>query len=360
MILLSSIIEEFESCFLNKYKKRILPSHKKALASMKMCRSEFSPKMLVQCCNEDCLNLSYIPHSCGHRSCPHCQHHESQQWIENQVSKLVPATYYMLSFTLPFQFREVTWQNQREMYNILFSVIKEVLHTFTKNDKKLQGTPGLMMVLHTHSRELNFHPHIHVVMPGASIDKKKKIWRVKSTKYIFNHKALAKVFRAKILKAMSDHNLPLPLSYPAKWVVNCKSVGKGKKALIYLGKYLYKGVIQEKDILKCENGKVTFRFKNSKTKEYQTKTVNGEDFLWRVMQHILPKGFRRVRNYGFLNPCSKQLIKLLQYLLKLNPTNLLKKLKSRPRIICKCCGSPMEIIQTMIMRFSPDRVPIST
>jgi len=352
MILLSSIIETFESRFLSKYETRILPSHIAALRAMKTCRSEFSPQMLARCSNDDCRNETYIPHSCGHRNCPHCQHHESQQWIENQLSKLVPARYYLLTFTLPYQFRSVVWRNQKEMYNLLFLCIKELLWTFTKNDKKLKGEPGLMMVLHTHSRELNFHPHIHVVMPGASIDKKKKLWRVKSSKYIFSYKALAKVFRAKLLKAMVDNNLPLPTHYPKKWVVNCKSVGTGEKALIYLGRYLYKGVIQEKDILKCENGEVTFRYINSDTKRYQLKTVKGEDFLWLLIQHVLPRGFRRVRNYGFLHPCSKQLIKLLHYLLKINPADLLKKLSHRPKITCKCCGSPMDIIQTMIMRVS--------
>jgi len=317
---------------------------------MKTCRSVFSPQMKARCSNDACLNVTYIAHSCGHRSCPHCQSHESQQWIENQLNKLVPARYYLLTFTLPYEFRQVVWQNQREIYNLLFLVIRELLRTFTKNDKKLQGEPGLMMILHTHSRELNFHPHIHVVMPGASIDKKKKLWRVKSTKYIFNYKALAKVFRAKLLKAMVDNKLPLPSNYPEKWVVNCKSVGKGEKAIIYLGKYLYKGFIQEKDILKCENGEVTFQYINSDTKKYQTKTVKGEEFLWLLMQHILPRGFRRVRNYGFLHSCSKQLIKLLQFLLKLNPSTPLKKLKTRPKIICKCCGAPMKITQTMIKR----------
>lgn len=348
MIFLSSIIDEFESSFLDKYNTRILLSHKKALSAMKMCRSEFSPKMLVQCSNEDCRSVTYIPHSCGHRNCPHCQHHESQQWIENQLNKLVPAKYYLLTFTLPRQFRQVTWQNQRAMYTLLFSCVKEVLTTFTKNDKKLRGKPGLMMVLHTHSRELDFHPHIHVVMPAASIDTKTRQWCVKSTKYLFDHEALAIVFKAILLKTMGIQQLPIPKQYPKTWVIDCKFVGKGEKAIIYLGKYLYKGVIQEKDILKNENGKVTFRFINSKTKAYQTKTVSGEDFLWLLLRHVLPKGFRRVRNFGFLNPRSKQLIKLLQYLLNLNPLDFLKKLKQRPKIRCKCCGSPMEIIQTMI------------
>ena len=123
--------------------------------------------MLARCSNAECLNETYIPHSCGHRSCPHCQHHESQQWIENQLTKLVPAQYYLLTFTLPFQFRQLTWTNQKVIYKLLFLCVKEALMTFTKNDKKLKGEPGLMMVLHTNSRELNFHPHIPrlTVMP---------------------------------------------------------------------------------------------------------------------------------------------------------------------------------------------------
>ena len=122
----------------------------------------------------------------------------------------------------------------------------------------------------------------------------------------------------------------------------------GDKALIYLGKYLYKGVIQEKDILKCENGMVTFRYLHSKTGKYLTRTVTGEYFLWLLMQHVLPKGFRRVRCYGFLHPCSKKLIKLLQLLLRFNPIMMARQLKQRAKIKCMSCGAKMEIICTMI------------
>jgi len=346
MILLSSIISEFTERFFCKYNP--LPSHKKALRAMQECRKHHSPYMVAQCTNEQCGQHSYIPHSCGHRNCPHCQSHESQQWIENQLDKQLPAQYYLITFTLPKQLRDLAWRNQRLVFDILFATINELLQTFTKNDKKLQGVAGFTTVLHTHSRRLDFHPHIHVVMPGASINKGDKSWRVKSGKYIFNHRALAKVFRAKILKAFVAHKLQIPKSYPRKWVVDCKNVGTGNKALIYLGKYLYRGVIQEKDILKCEQGRVTFRFLNSKTKRYELRTVSGEYFLWLIMQHILPKGFRRVRIYGFLHPCSKQLIKLLQYILRFDPAKILKTLKPRPAFLCKYCGAKMKIIATRI------------
>ena len=207
---------------------------------------------------------------------------------------------------------------------------------------------GFTAILHTHSRELNFHPHIHVVIPGASINKKTKLWRVKSGKYLFNHKALAKVFRAKLLKEMIDNKLQVPKDCPKKWVVDCKNVGNGDKALIYLGRYLYKGVIQEKDILKCENGYVTFRYTESKTKTVQIKTVKGEKFLRLLMQHVLPKGFRKVRSYGFLHPCSKKMIQLLQLILKFNPVKMYKKIREKAGIICKCCGAKMTILRTML------------
>lgn len=358
MILLSSVIKEFTERFLDKYNS--LPNHKKVLRAMQQCRKHHSPYMIAQCTNDLCLENSYVPHSCGHRNCPHCQNHESQQWIENQLNKQLPAQYYLLTFTLPAQLRDLAWRNQSLIFSIFFNATQELLQTFTNNDKKLQGTAGFTSVLHTHSRRLDFHPHIHVVMPGAGINKKDKSWMVKSGKYLFNHKAMAKVFRAKILKAMTAHKLQIPANTPKEWVVDCKNVGKGDKALIYLGRYLYKGVIQEKDILKSENGMITFRYLNSKTKKYQNRTVTGEYFLWLIVQHILPKGFRRVRSYGFLHPCSRQLITLLQYLLKLNPARMLKTIIARPAFICRCCGAKMKIIATRIKQPAPLPEPIAT
>ncbi len=348
MILLSSIINEFKDRFLEKYRKSILPSHKKALQSMQQCRQEHSPQMLARCTNDNCRKQTYIPHSCGHRSCPHCQNHESWQWIENQLEKQLPAKYFLITFTLPKELRWLTFLNQQLIYSLVFLCVQETLKTFTMNDKQLQGLAGFTTVLHTHSRRLDFHPHIHVVMPAASINRETKLWRVKSAKFIFYHKNLAKVFKAKLLEKMVAHQLPVPHNCPKEWVVDCKHVGNGDKALIYLGKYLYKGVIQEKDILKSKNGMVTFRYIDSKTEKNKTRTVTGEKFLWLLMLHVLPKGFRKTRCYGFLHPCSKKVIKLLQLILQFNPIKMLKKKKPKADIICKCCGSKMEIIQTMI------------
>lgn len=131
-------------------------------------------------------------------------------------------------------------------------------------------------------------------------------------------------------------------------MVDCKAVGNGEKALVYLGRYLYRGVIQERDILRCENGCVTYRWRDSKTGKLVQRTVSGAPFLWLVLQHVLPKGFRRSRNYGFLHPNSKRLIALLKLLVfKLSPSAP-TPVAPRPQLLCICCGSPMVILRRRI------------
>lgn len=318
---------------------------------MKLCRTQYSPVMKSHC--DDCGHDDYIPHSCGHRSCPHCQHHESQQWIERQCEKQVPADYFLITFTLPRQLRALAWQNQRVIYNLMFKCTWDTLNSFSQTDKNLQGTPGVIAVLHTHSRELQQHPHIHSVIPSAAINNTNNTWRRKhgnktKKKYLFNYKALARVFRGKFLAGLKQLNLSIPKDCPDKWVVNCQSVGAGDKTLVYLGRYLYRGVISEKDILGCENGYVTYQYKNSKTKKMQKETVKGADFLWLIIQHTLPRGFRRARNYGFLHANSKANIKVLQLRFNIDPNKWKAKQKTRAKLICPCCHAVMKIVGTQI------------
>ena len=350
MIKLSSIIKTFESDLLVQYQSKLLPSHKNALWAMKSCRTSQSLKMLTSCVK--CEEQQYVPHSCGHRNCPHCQNHESQQWLERQLKKQVPADYFLVTFTLPAQLRPLAWRHQRQLYTAMLQCSWDTLNTFCQNDKQLQGSAGAISVLHTHSRRLDYHPHVHVVIPAAAIDKKKRLWRVKKCKdkkaFLFSHKALAKVFRAKMLEAITQAGLVLPEQHPTKWIVDCKAVGTGDKALIYLGRYLYRGVVKEKDIVSCKDGKVTFRYQNSDSKQMELRTLPGADFLWLLLRHVLPKGFRRARNFGFLHPNSKRLLQILHLVLKFDPSRALAWMKKRPSMVCRCCGGEMEIVKTRI------------
>ena len=355
MIALDTSIAQFESAYLAQYASSVLPSQRQALSAMKLCRSSLGPGMLAQC--GDCGEQRVVPHSCGHRNCPHCQHFESQRWIERQTQALVPGSYFLITFTVPAELRTLVWQHQRLLYAALMDCAWGTLHTFSQNHKQLQGSPGAVAVLHTHSRRLDFHPHVHLCMPAAALDANKKLWRTlrKSDKgdgYLFNHKALAKVFKARFLSTVAELGLALPADLPQKWVVDCKSVGSGEKALVYLGRYLYRGVIQEKDILRCENALVTYRYKNSKTNKPEIRTVSGVEFLRLVLQHVLPKGFRRARNYGYLHPNSKRLIALLRLLVFKSCAKVPAESAThteRPKLLCRCCGGVMVIVRRRIL-----------
>ena len=213
MIALASIIERFGADYLAQYGSSVLPSQRKALAAMKLCRSTQGPGMLAHC--GECGGQRVVPHSCGHRNCPHCQHFESQRWIERQSAKLVAGSYFLITFTLPAELRELVWQHQRVLYAALMDCAWDTLRTFSHNHRHLQGNPGAVAVLHTHSRRMEFHPHVHLLMPAAALDGDKGLWRTlrKTSKgggYLFDHKALAKVFRAKFLSAVAELGLGLP------------------------------------------------------------------------------------------------------------------------------------------------------
>jgi Putative transposase/Transposase zinc-binding domain len=347
MITLADVISRFEADYLQQYSATMLPSHRQALAAMKHCRTAMAPRMLAAC--SACDEKRLVPHSCGHRNCPHCQHFESQQWLERQIRRQVPGNHFLLTFTLPAELRELAWRNQRTLYAVLFECAWATVSTFSRNDRHLQGHPGAVAVLHTHSRRLDYHPHVHLAMPAAALDAKTRRWRTKSrgsqgSGYLFNHRALAKVFRAKVLAALNREGFILPPEVPEKWVVDCKGVGDGEKALVYLGRYLYRGVIQEQDILSCDNAQVRFRYRDGKTGKSAVRTVSGAHFLCLIVQHVLPKGFRRARNFGFLHPNSKRLLALLQVVLKVIPNADLSWMKPRPPFLCSCCGAPMRIV----------------
>ena len=361
MIRLAAVIDTFEADFRAQYRDRLLPEHTRALAAMKRCRTALSRKMQVQCTG--CDHQLLVPHSCGHRHCPHCQHHESQQWLERQLNKQVPAAYFMLTFTLPAEFRPLARAHQRVVYELLMRSCWETVHSFSRNDRQLKGTPGAIAVLHTNTRQLDYHPHVHLVMPAAAVDGARKQWRTKvggkaGGGYLFNHTALAKVFRAKMLAGIEAAGLSLPARYPTAWVVDCKSVGSGEKALVYLGRYLYRGVIREKDIVACTGTTVTFAYQDAKSGKTERRTVSGADFLWLVLQHVLPKGFRRARNYGFLHPNCKRLIALLHLLLRVVPRVAGAWFRARAPILCPCCGAVMAIVKTRLRSVFREAVPV--
>jgi hypothetical protein len=217
------------------------------------------------------------------------------------------------------------------------------LKDFGLNPKNLGAEIGMTMVLHTNNRKLDYHPHIHAVVPGGGYDKRRRYWKKIKGKYLFNQDALARVFRVRFLTAIREAGFFSPKGVPKKWVADCTHVGRGITALKYLSRYLYRGVISEKNIVSNQNGMVTFRYTESTEGKTQYRTLKGEDFLHLIMQHVLPKGFRRARDYGFLHSNAKKLLSLVQLVLQV----IIEELKPRPRTTfkCPCCQSPMIVVE---------------
>ena len=211
MIALAEIIERFEPDYRARYGPTLGPERAQALRAMQCCRSRMALHLLATC--SDCAEQRLIPHSCGHRLCPHCQHHEGEQWLERQRRLQVPAEYFLLTFTLPSELRALAFRHAKSVYAALFTAAWATVQTFCRNDRQLKGEAGAVAALHTHSRRLDLHPHVHLVMPGASLEARSRRWRTK-TGYLFSHKALPKVFRAKVLAALAQAGLhpagPLP------------------------------------------------------------------------------------------------------------------------------------------------------
>jgi len=336
MIRLAEIIHTFLPDLEQRYGERLLPSHRHALAAIQRCRTSAGGIAAVHC--HDCGSHEVFPLSCGHRFCPQCQHEAGELWLARQRAKLLPVDYYLITFTLPEALRSLVYDHQREAYDRLIRLSWQTLAEFGLRDPALDGDLGGTAVLHTHSRALDYHPHVHIVVPAGAIDTTHQEWRTKEGKFLFPHRALAQVFRAKWLAAMKALGWTLKARLPKKWVVDCKRVGTGDKALVYLGRYLYRGVLPEQNILRCEDGQVTFRYIDNQ-RVRRTRTLSGADFLWLLLHHVLPKGFRRSRDYGFLHANRKRLIALLHLVLRFIPPMP----PARPPLCCRHCGGRVTV-----------------
>jgi len=340
---LASIVEQYHERFIARYAHRISPAQQQAIGALRRCRTAAAGEQQVRCTG--CDRQQRHPLSCGHRSCPKCQNHEATHWLERQRAKLLPVEYFMVTFTLPAELRALAFRRQSDLYAMLFACAVSTLKDFGLNPKKLGADIGMTAILHTQSRRLDYHPHLHVVVPGGGIDPRRRQWKKTKGKYLFNAFALAQVFRARFLAALHAAHLPIPAGVPGQWVVDCTHVGRGQPALEYLSRYLYRGVISEKNIVANQNGNVTFRYTQGRTGQTHTRTLKGEDFLWLVLQHVLPKGFRRARDYGFLHGNAKKSLSLVQLVLQV--VIAIRAPRPRPVFTCPTCQAPMCVVAVL-------------
>lgn len=334
------LLERYRAPFLARYADRLTGDQHRALDAMRDCRTARFGEMQLHC-----PACGYHPsafHACGHRSCPRCQHHDTAQWLDRQRYKLIPVNYFMVTFTLPAELRGLARHHPKAVYARLFACAVSTLKDFGTHSDRLGATLGMTAVLHTHCRRLDYHPHVHVVVPGGCLNTARMQWKSLRGRYLFNAQNLAKVFRARLLASLRQAGLALPDRLPSQWVVHCTCVGKGLPALTYLARYLYRGVVSENNIIADDGTHVTFRYKDSQSGGYKTRTVAGQDFLWLLLQHVLPKGFRRVRDFGFLHGNAKARLRMIQLALGIIAAPL--SAHARTPFLCPRCHQPMVII----------------
>lgn len=339
MITLAQILREHQTSLRHRYGERMRPEHHAAIRSILACHTPDCGEVRYRCA--PCQQTQQACPSCGHRSCPACQHGTNRQWLERQRRTLLPVDYFLVTFTLPTQLRGFAWHHLRWTCHALFQVARETLNQFARNDQRLGNQLGMVGVLHTHSRRLAFHPHVHLVVPGGGLTGSR--WHARAGKYLFNGRALARVFRAKFLDRMREQGFALPDAVPRQWIAQCEQVGRGDHALTYLSRYLYRGVLREPNIVAYDGEQVTFRYRDSQTQRWQTLTEPADRFLWRVLQHVLPKGLRRVREYGFLHSGARKTLHRLQLLLRVTLSSTVAVSQPRKQRTCPCCGQPMSL-----------------
>ena len=213
----------------------ITGEQRSAVNALLGCRTEQYGTLDLAC--QSCSSTRQQHLACGHRFCNRCQHHNTQQWLHRQQQKLLPVQYFMVTFTLPYELRALAKKNPKIVYAALFQCAASTLKDFGHNKTKLNADLGMTAVLHTHTRRLEYHPHVHVIVPGGGVHRRRKEWRKLQGTYLFNGSALAKVFRARLIEALKTAELPLQKT-PAEWVVQCQEAGYGDSAIKYLSRYL--------------------------------------------------------------------------------------------------------------------------
>lgn len=336
---LATVAHRYYDRFTLQYGASISSDQWSALNAILGCRTDQYGKIYLSC--NACGWQNSCNQSCGHRSCNKCQNQNTTQWLARQTEKLLPVDYFMVTFTLPFELRSLARNNQKAIYSLMFSCAVATLKEFGVNDRAFAADLAMTVILHTHTRRLDYHPHVHIIVPGGGLNKKRNLWSTINRKYLFNGFKLSAVFKGKLLNAINKLDIRIPAT-PKKWVAQCQHVGRGLSALKYLSRYLYRGVISNKSLLADDGRHVTFQYTESKTGKSKTRRMPGEDFIKLILQHVLPKGFRRVRDYGFLHGNAKRILKIVQLVLRVYIPEVTKI--TRPEFLCPKCRGFMSIL----------------
>ena len=310
MVELADIFRRAGPAFREAFQGRMLPSHLRAMKAIVLCRTPALGGSVYACDTCDAVDYSY--HSCRNRHCPKCQDDRAQSWLERLRSRLLPCDHYLLTFTLPAELRTLARSHQRLFYGILLREAATAVHILAADPQWVGGRVAILAVLHTWSRTLAYHPHVHLLVTAGGLSPDGAAWiKPANPRFLFPGYALSKIFRAKVRDALiravlEQETDPHLWDKHKPWVAHVQQIGNGQRAALYLSRYVYRVALANHRIERFEHGRVTFRYTHARTRQTRHMTLPASDFIARFLQHVLPRRFTKIRYYGLFSPASRK------------------------------------------------------
>ena len=350
-------LRQHAPAYLAKYGEAVPMGHRKVIAAITRCRTGELGGVQYQCC--DCPTSHWVGRSCGNRHCPTCGQERTFAWLDKQSRRLMPVHHFLVTFTVPKELRCVLRAHQRDGYTALFDAGAASLRDVGSATKNLRGCQlGFFGILHTWGRDHGvYHPHVHFVVPGGGVREDHSRWQATPENFLVHHPTLIKVYKAKLADAMRDcglYDLVPSQAWRAKFVVDLTPVGDGRAVLKYLAPYVHRVAISDHRIVACDEASVTYRFTPSGSKRSKMRRVTGSEFVRGFVQHTLPRGFQKIRHYGWMSPNSRFRLDEVKWLvwLFLGWTYWLASRHApqeeplkKPVVRCRECGGEMRVVR---------------
>ena len=353
---LADLLHEHWADYAQSHRSQLNRAHYRAVRRVLACRTPELGGRLYQC--GSCKKHHYAYHSCNHRSCPQCGSIDQQTWSAKQEVKLLPIPYFLITFTIPSELRSLCLHRPKELYHLLLKCSATALHDVSATKLKTPGLRlGITSVLHTWGRQMQHHPHVHSIVPAVGYDPKNNqlIHPEKPGHFLVHYHPLADRFRSLIHTALkNDHpdiyqNLTpdqrRALSPQVKWNVQLQPAGRGKTALRYLARYIHRSALVPKRIIGfAPDGKLRLHHTPTGSKRPGIMKLIVFEFLRRWLLHVLPKGFARVRHYGYFASAAVKTRHRIRALLRCDPEPAIE-LPEKPPHTCDHCGGELTFLR---------------
>jgi hypothetical protein len=307
MIEIADVFRRFAADYVSAHGVSMLPSHQRAIEDILDCRTAALGGQVWRCDACDTEMFSY--HSCGNRSCPKCHTAQTKKWLEHRQAEMLPVPYFHITVTVPAELREVLRANQRDGYGVLMQAAAAAIIELARDPRYVGGTVGVLAVLHTWTQQLNLHPHVHCLVSGGGISEDGNTWHPARRKFLLPIKALAKLvrgkFRALLRRKCPDLVIPEAV-WHRPWILHVTAWGSGEQAVLdYLARYVFRIALTNARIVSLDDETVTIQYKDRRTGQARTCRLGGEEFMRRFLQHVLPRGFHKVRYFGLWHPAHR-------------------------------------------------------